>query len=105
MLAPMRPILALVLAACVAKQPPPQGPRVVCNGMMAPAGQVVVTSSSCQEIPADRCWNDNSPECEEAEERRREANDRADRNGVLWLAGLLTVGLILVAVVATNRTN
>lgn len=86
----MRPIIALALVACVARQPEPQPPRVVCNGSVMPIGYAAYATSTCYQLPADPCWNSAAPECVDEAERRREANERADRNGKIWLAALLT---------------
>jgi len=99
----MRPALALALTACFARQPEPQGPRVVCNGVMVPAGAAYVASSNCQEIPADRCWNDESPECEAEAEQRREANSAAARREHIALGVILTIAVVVVVAIAVTR--
>ncbi len=100
----MRIALVLSLVAC-SRVPEPQGPRVVCNGMAYPVGSVVLASSNCQELPADHCWNDNSPECEEEAERRREANESARKSELVAYGLLLTLGVVLVVGLAVSNQH
>lgn len=96
----MRPALCLALTACLANQPEPQPPRVVCNGSVMPVGAVLVANSTCYQLPADRCYNDPSPECEQEAQQRKAANERTAHKAYVVLGLLLAVGISLVIVAA-----
>lgn len=94
----MRPALCLALAACFARQPEPQPPRTVCNGSTIPVYAVLVHNSTCYDLPADRCFNDSSPECVEEARRREEANESAaHRNQAV---GILLIGAVVLGGIA-----
>lgn len=91
----MRALAFVALAAC-APLPAPQGPRTVCNGTIVASSNVAAMSSECEQIPADRCWNDDSEECVAEAEHRREHNARISQQR--FVAGLIIVAIGVVAV-------
>lgn len=101
MLSSMRAIVLAALVSCAPRVPEPQPPRLVCNGVAYPAGAVVAMNSTCYDVPADPCWDDDSEECDVEAEQRREANrdaDRRDRIGLALLGAVVVGALIAVAV-------
>jgi len=78
----------------------PEPPRVVCNGAVVPAGAILVANSTCYQVPADRCYEDPSVECEDEAARRREANGAAAHREHIALAAILTVGVVLLLLLA-----
>jgi hypothetical protein len=98
----MRAIAMVCLVACYNYIPAPQGPRVVCDGGAVVTGNVVWNNTECQQLPADRCWNDNSEVCrEEAEERDRanaETRHRAHRDlAIVLILDAVALGVVILA--------
>jgi hypothetical protein len=90
----------LALAGCFNYLPEPQGPRVVCDGTVVGGSYYAVGSSSCYQLPADPCWNDDSEDCQEEADARREANAKTKRQEttVLIILGTIVAAGLLLAV-------
>lgn len=91
----------LALAACT-YVPEPQPPRTVCNGTVVASSNVALMNSTCQEIPADPCYDDDSEECADEADRRREHNATVHRNRVV--AGVVSV-IAIVLMLGYASTN
>lgn len=103
MLGPSRiaAIGVLLAAGCFAREPEPRGPRVVCSGVVVPAGAAYAASSECEQVPADRCFDDDSDECADEAAARAEHNRAAvhREHVALWTLLAIAVGVVVIVAV------
>lgn len=92
----------MFVIACQPRVPDPQPPRTVCNGAVVPAGYAYAMSSTCYDLPADPCWNDDSEDCREVAEQRRKANHDADVRDRVGLILLAATAVFVIGVVIAN---
>lgn len=97
-------VLCLLGACTYDYWPEPRGPRTVCSGMAVNEGYYAAGTGSCQQYPADPCWNNASSGCRARVEQIREHNTEVHaRETRDWLvAGGVLIGAVIVSALVVH---